>query len=188
MILVYIVLEFSTRVWCTDHHSFYDSLGQCWRCFRAHALQDGKIRNVITGLLASFADRNRQEERNHDDRFRFGGGAGARQEPYDAIFEACMLRFRPILMTTMAALRCRWRRWHRHGSEMRRGLWASPLLAGCSSARCSLSTQLQSFTWCSIGYVFGCRASRVVNSIHRRTCKPPGTQRARLDQQPCGIT
>ena len=26
------------------------------------------------------------------------------KSPYDAIFEACMLRFRPILMTTMAAL------------------------------------------------------------------------------------
>jgi multidrug efflux pump len=26
------------------------------------------------------------------------------KSPYDSIFEACMLRFRPILMTTMAAL------------------------------------------------------------------------------------
>ena len=49
--------------------------------------------------------RHRQEERDHDDRLRAstpsarrGDGAG------DAIYEACLLRFRPIMMTTMAAL------------------------------------------------------------------------------------
>jgi multidrug efflux pump len=50
------------------------------------------------------ADRNRKEERHHDDRFRSAGGAQEGKSPADAIFEACMLRFRPILMTTMAAL------------------------------------------------------------------------------------
>ena len=35
--------------------------------------------------------------------------------PLDAIFQACLLRFRPILMTTMAACLapCRWP-WRRH--------------------------------------------------------------------------
>ena len=33
-----------------------------------------------------------------------GGARGRARTPTDAIFEACMLRFRPILMTTMAAL------------------------------------------------------------------------------------
>ncbi len=43
----------------------------------------------------------------------------------DAIFEACMLRFRPIMMTTMAALfdaRCRWPFGTGTGSELRRPL------------------------------------------------------------------
>ena len=34
------------------------------------------------------------------------------KSPYDAIYQACLLRFRPIMMTTMAALLgalCRWR-------------------------------------------------------------------------------
>jgi multidrug efflux pump subunit AcrB len=37
------------------------------------------------------------------------------KSPRDAIFEACLLRFRPILMTTMAACSALCRsRWHRH--------------------------------------------------------------------------
>ena len=50
------------------------------------------------------ADRHRQEERDHDDRLRAGGRARGRQAPREAIYQACLLRFRPILMTTMAAL------------------------------------------------------------------------------------
>ena len=51
------------------------------------------------------ADRHRQEERHHDDRLRPGGRAPGGQAPaVDAIYQACLLRFRPILMTTMAAL------------------------------------------------------------------------------------
>ena len=46
-----------------------------------------------------------QEERDHDDRLRARRRARARDvSPRDAIFEACLLRFRPIMMTTMAAL------------------------------------------------------------------------------------
>ena len=50
------------------------------------------------------ADRHREEERDHDDRFRHRGGAREGKSPEDAIFQACMLRFRPIIMTTMAAM------------------------------------------------------------------------------------
>ena len=41
---------------------------------------------------------------HHDDRLRAGGGAQGRQAPREAIYQACLLRFRPIMMTTMAAL------------------------------------------------------------------------------------
>ena len=50
------------------------------------------------------ADRHREEERHHDDRFRAGCRAQEGMQPIDAIYQACLLRFRPILMTTMAAL------------------------------------------------------------------------------------
>ena len=51
------------------------------------------------------ADRHREEERDHDDRLRARRRAGGRaSRPRDAIYEACLLRFRPIMMTTMAAL------------------------------------------------------------------------------------
>ena len=46
------------------------------------------------------------------------------KSPEEAIYEACLLRFRPIMMTTMAALlgRCRWRSGTGVGSELRRPL------------------------------------------------------------------
>ena len=51
------------------------------------------------------ADRHREEERDHDDRLRARRRAqGRARRPREAIFQACLLRFRPILMTTMAAL------------------------------------------------------------------------------------
>ena len=50
------------------------------------------------------ADRHREEERHHDDRLRDGGRAQEARAPEEAIYEACLLRFRPIMMTTMAAL------------------------------------------------------------------------------------
>ena len=49
------------------------------------------------------ADRHRQEERHHAGRLRHRARARGRS-PQDAIREACLLRFRPILMTTMAAM------------------------------------------------------------------------------------
>ena len=51
------------------------------------------------------ADRRRDEERDPDDRRRAAARArDAALTPADAIREACLLRLRPILMTTMAAL------------------------------------------------------------------------------------
>ena len=50
------------------------------------------------------ADGHRQEERHHDDRLRARRRARARAQPRDSIVEAALLRFRPIMMTTLAAL------------------------------------------------------------------------------------
>ena len=52
------------------------------------------------------ADRHRAEERHHDDRLRARRASASEQQdaPIDAIHQACLLRFRPILMTTMAAM------------------------------------------------------------------------------------
>jgi HAE1 family hydrophobic/amphiphilic exporter-1 len=49
-------------------------------------------------------DRHRQEERDHDDRLRARRAAPPRHGAAAAIREACVLRFRPIMMTTLAAL------------------------------------------------------------------------------------
>ena len=45
-----------------------------------------------------------EEERHHDGGLRDRGAAQGGKSPADAIFEACLVRFRPIMMTTMAAL------------------------------------------------------------------------------------
>ena len=50
------------------------------------------------------ARRPGEEERDHDDRLRDRGGAKTGMSPADAIQHACLVRFRPIMMTTMAAL------------------------------------------------------------------------------------
>ena len=49
-------------------------------------------------------DRHRQEERDHADRFRARSRAQHGKTPAEAIYEGCLIRFRPIMMTTMAAL------------------------------------------------------------------------------------
>ena len=50
------------------------------------------------------AGRPGQEERHHDDRFRARRASATKaSRAADAIFEGCMIRFRPIMMTTMAA-------------------------------------------------------------------------------------
>ena len=50
------------------------------------------------------ADRHRQEERDPDDRLRAESGTRARRDSRDAIYQAVLIRFRPIMMTTTAAL------------------------------------------------------------------------------------
>ena len=44
-----------------------------------------------------------EEERDHDDRLRHCGAAEGKS-PREAIWQGCILRFRPIMMTTVAAL------------------------------------------------------------------------------------
>ncbi len=61
--------------------------------------------DVIALIGIVLLDRHRQEERDHDDRLRARGRARARAcRPSESIYQACLLRFRPIMMTTMAAL------------------------------------------------------------------------------------
>ena len=50
-----------------------------------------------------YAVRRGEEERDHDDRFRHRRAQPGRSA-YDAIWQGCLLRFRPIMMTTVAAL------------------------------------------------------------------------------------
>jgi hypothetical protein len=64
------------------------------------------------------ADRHRQEERHHDGGFRDAGRARAAPGARGGDPQACLLRFRPIMMTTMAAL-----------------LGALPLMLGTAPAR-----------------------------------------------------
>ena len=82
------------------------------------------------------ADRHREEERDHDDRLRARGRARARaSRPREAIYEACLLRFRPIMMTTMAALLGGAAAGARHAAPARScaGRSASRSSAACSS-------------------------------------------------------
>ena len=78
------------------------AVGQRGRDAGADAVQDRSERDLDHRNRA--ADRHCEEERHHDDRLCAGGGTREGKNTADAIFEACMLRFRPILMTTMAAL------------------------------------------------------------------------------------
>ena len=84
------------------------------------------------------AHRHREEERDHDDRLRHRGRAGRRaSRPREAIHRACLLRFRPIMMTTLAALLggLPLALGAGVGSELRRRS-ASPSWAACSSRSC----------------------------------------------------
>ena len=58
--------------------------------------------------------------------------------PEEAIFQACLLRFRPIMMTTMAALLggLPLALGTRHGIGTAPSRWASRSSAACWSARC----------------------------------------------------
>ena len=51
------------------------------------------------------ADRYREEKRHHDGGLRHRARKARRQDaPQEAVYEGCLIRFRPIMMTTMAAL------------------------------------------------------------------------------------
>ena len=68
----------------------------------APRLQDGAV--DLRLRRHHHARRPREEERHHDGRLRPRGAARRGRTPRTAIYEACVVRFRPIMMTTMAAL------------------------------------------------------------------------------------
>ena len=72
--------------------------GRCSRCGCSARAEHLLIRRF------DHADRHREEERHHADRLRARGRAPAGKTPAEAIYEGCLIRFRPIMMTTMAAL------------------------------------------------------------------------------------
>jgi hydrophobic/amphiphilic exporter-1 (mainly G- bacteria), HAE1 family len=86
----------------SDYHSFRTPLGGLRR-----ATYSGRLSHRPEHLRVcrpDHADRHREEERHHADRLRARGGAASGLTPERAIYEGCLIRFRPIMMTTMAAL------------------------------------------------------------------------------------
>ena len=74
------------------------ALGPCWRCCVRHGVQcHGDDRHHP-------AHWHREKERHHDDRFCAADRTRERHESARGDLQACQLRLRPILMTTMAAL------------------------------------------------------------------------------------
>jgi HAE1 family hydrophobic/amphiphilic exporter-1 len=98
------------------------------------------------------ADRHREEERDHDDRLRDRGAAQRGQVGARGDLEACLIRFRPIMMTTMAALMgtlpiaLGWRR----GAPNRGGRWGSRWSADWRSRSSSRSTSRPCSTFLSV--------------------------------------
>ncbi len=78
------------------------ALGRGGRAARPAAVQD-RVQHHRADRRDP-ADRHRQEERDHDGGLRDRGQRARACSSLDAIHEACLLRFRPIMMTTMAAL------------------------------------------------------------------------------------
>ena len=74
----------------------------------------------MIALIGIISDRHREEERDHDDRFALDAQR-TRLDPARSNLPACLLRFRPIMMTTwrQCSARCRSRRIG-EGSELRR--------------------------------------------------------------------
>jgi len=85
----------------------------------------------VMGLIGIILLIASSKERHYDGGFRHSGRARAAFVAHDAIRQACLLRFRPIMMTTMAALlgHYRWRsveepdrscasRWIHHGRRL----------------------------------------------------------------------
>ena len=85
-----------------DHHPVGAALG---RRRRAVAVDAAALRAVgDRDRRHRPVDRHRQEERDHDDRLCVAGPRIEGKPPQEAIHQACLLRFRPIMMTTFAAL------------------------------------------------------------------------------------
>ena len=126
LMAVYIVLGILYEsLHSSDHDSFDAAVGRSGRGAGADAFPHGPERHRDDRNHP--ADRHREEKRDHDDRFRAGGRAQENKTSEDAIFQACLLRFRPILMTTMAAIAapCRWRS-ARAPARNCAGRWESP--------------------------------------------------------------
>jgi len=84
----------------------------------------GQDLNVIALIGIILLIGNRQKKCDHDDRLCARGSAPDGKPPREAIYQACLLRFRPIMMTHDggAARRIAARVGHRVGSELRRPL------------------------------------------------------------------
>ena len=104
LLAVYIVLGMLVReLRPPHHHPLHPAVGGGGSAVRPAGLRHGVEPHCRHRHHPP--DRHRQEERHHDGGLCPGGGAQGRQErPEEAIYEACLLRFRPIMMTTMAAL------------------------------------------------------------------------------------
>ena len=84
------------------HHFEHLALCRRGRVARAHDLPD-RVQHHRAHRHHP-AHRHREEECHHDDRLRARSRARKGPDPESAIHQACLLRFRPIMMTTMAAL------------------------------------------------------------------------------------
>ncbi len=98
LVVIYIVLGilYESTIHPADH-PLDPALGRGGRPARADDVRHGVHHHRPD--RRDPADRHRQEERHHDDRLRAAGGARQGLTPREAILEACLLRFRPILMT-----------------------------------------------------------------------------------------
>ena len=118
-------------------HPLHDPLGAAARRARGPGHAAGLRRRPQHLRLRRHhhAGRPGEEERHHDDRLRPRGAARRARRRSEAIYEACVVRFRPIMMTTMAALfghpadRAGLRRRRRGAAAARAWPWS----AACSS-------------------------------------------------------
>jgi len=85
-----------------DYHSLYTALGRRGCVAGAHPFQAGPQRR--RNHRHHPADRNCQKDGIMMVDFAMEGERVHGKNSTDAIYDACLLRFRPIMMTTMAAL------------------------------------------------------------------------------------
>ncbi len=78
------------------------ALGRVRRAADAEAVSQGAGSLRVRGI--DHADGRGEEERHHDDRLRARGPAREGKTRARRFYAGCLLRFRPIMMTTMAAL------------------------------------------------------------------------------------